>query len=117
MEKCKVIQDYSEKHAYQRPHKQSRASGRWKRGNTVKLKLSPPEMNHIIQKAVCTVIPKNVKSKRNSEPRNAALDKEYIAYGIYCLNIGHSFNDSDSDSNWLLTHDRNVNMKETINIM
>ena len=75
MEDFKVLWDYRKKHARQRPHKEYRASGREKIGKTVKFKSSTKDTNHIIQKAVYTVL-SNKGIKINQDPENTASDKE-----------------------------------------
>ena len=71
---CKVFQEYSEKHAGQRPHIEFHASGKETRGNILKLKSSAVEINHIIERAVYTDILENGKIKWNCDPEIEASD-------------------------------------------
>ena len=61
MEECKVLWDYREIKSVWRSNKKSHASGRVKRGKTVKFNSSAKEIYHITQKAVSAVLYKKIE--------------------------------------------------------
>ena len=96
LEECKVLQDYSEKHAVKQPHKESLSECKEKRGKLVKFNENTKEMNNM---AKTTAPKKREKRSRipNSESKNVTSEDDGCTYGIDRLNIQAEY-DLDSHS-------------------